>query len=141
MINSFFSLKLAEDYPFVAPTGVKLTDLSDAPLGESPKKWRSSINKSNYNFPEEETPQPISYSMSGVNEKIEITLKILNFMNEKPLTCTIERNDSIYALKQKLEDQLKIPPENQHLIYHLKDLEDEKNLEDYELSTKNIFYF
>lgn len=135
MINFFLSLTLAEDFPFVVPTGVKLSDLSDMPLGDSPNKWRSSI-RNNYNFKEEETPQPISYSLSGVYERIEITLKILNFMNEKPLACTINRNDSIYALKQKLDDQLKIPPENQHLIYHLKDLEDEKNLEDYEICLK-----
>ena len=68
----------------------------------------------------------------------EITLKILSFIQEKPLTCKIDRNESIFALKQILEDQVQTPPEHQHLIYQMKTLENKKTLAEYNISNLDL---
>lgn len=139
MISSFSSLKLADDRPFIVPTGINLANLDESPLKKSAHFGFSDNNVGGYNFPiEEETPQPISYSISGMNKMKEITLKILSFIKEKPLTCKIDRNESIFALKQLLEDQVQTPPEHQHLIYQMKTLENKNTLAEYDISNVDL---
>ena len=139
MISSFSSLKLADDRPFIVPTGISLANLEENQLKESAYFGDSDNNIGGYNFPiEEETPQPISYSISGMNKIKEMTLKILSFINEKPLNCKIDRDESIFALKKMIEDQVQTPPEHQHLIYQMKTLENKKTLAEYDISNLHL---
>jgi ubiquitin C len=75
--------------------------------------------------------------MDTLNGQYSIFVRTLT---GKTLTLDVEKGDSINNVKQKISQKEGIPTENMRLIFGGKQLEDDKNLEDYEVGKESTIH-
>ena len=85
-----------------------------------------------YKIPEDSTIEFIHYKIGGKYYVATLT----------GLTITIELNksDTIKILKEKIQDQIEVPPDEQRIIFQGKQLEDDKTIEDYNIWNESTLH-
>lgn len=66
-------------------------------------------------------------------------LKIVSLVGDEKMV-DVEPSDTVLALKEKLEEQEGIPPEQQRLVYQGKQLKDDRSIESYNLKGGAILH-
>ena len=64
----------------------------------------------------------------------------VKMQNGKTITLVVQPNSSIYKVKLKIQDEEGIPPDQQRLMYILKELEDGRTLDDYNIHDESTLY-
>ena len=70
-------------------------------------------------------------------EEIQIFIKTLT---GKTTTLYAKRTDKVKIIKEKIEEKEKIPPEHQQLVYKGKTLEDDKDIEHYNIHKEDTIH-
>ncbi|CAI9726747.1 family [Octopus vulgaris] len=58
----------------------------------------------------------------------------------RTITIEVHTSDTIENVKAKIENHQGIPPDQQHLLYNGKELENDKTLFDYEIENQTTLY-
>jgi len=65
---------------------------------------------------------------------------VVKTLTGKAIPLSVEPGDTIEAVKQRIQDQVGLPPDQQRLLYSGKQLEDNRSISDYDIPDHAILH-